>query len=259
MTPRGSTPRLAPLFQDDRPARPRRPRPRRRSSPVASGRSWILLFGVMPVDYDDLGLERIEPGRGFLERSTMLTPAALGTRADYRAAGGGRLHDLRPGHLGAAPAAARAVCCGRCSAPSSAIATGCCAATSGGRPALGSRRCPSPTTSSSSSTRCRPTGPTSRSTCGSTTRAATSTPRSCSARSMPSPTRSGLALAPAGRPQLRPRGGRGDGAGVLAKLDAEGVAGEMRLREVREGRAEIVQMWGRPESVREEFRQRRSL
>jgi hypothetical protein len=47
--------------------------------------------------------------------------------------------------------------------------------------------------------------------------------------------------------------------GVLAKLDAEGTAGEMQVREVREGRAEVVQMWGRPESVREEFRQRRSL
>jgi hypothetical protein len=47
--------------------------------------------------------------------------------------------------------------------------------------------------------------------------------------------------------------------GVLAKLDGEGVAGEMQVREVREGRAEVVQMWGRPESVREEFRQRRSL
>jgi hypothetical protein len=47
--------------------------------------------------------------------------------------------------------------------------------------------------------------------------------------------------------------------GALAKLDAEGLTGEMRLREVREGRAEVVQMWGRPESVREEFRQRRSL
>ena len=33
----------------------------------------------------------------------------------------------------------------------------------------------------------------------------------------------------------------------------------MQLREVREGRAEVVQMWGRPESVREEFRERRSL
>ncbi len=48
-------------------------------------------------------------------------------------------------------------------------------------------------------------------------------------------------------------------SGVLAKLDAEGVAGEMRVREVREGRSEVVQMWGRPESVREEFRQRRAI
>jgi hypothetical protein len=47
--------------------------------------------------------------------------------------------------------------------------------------------------------------------------------------------------------------------GALAKLDAEGLSGELRLREVREGRAEVVQMWGRPESVREEFRQRRGL
>lgn len=47
--------------------------------------------------------------------------------------------------------------------------------------------------------------------------------------------------------------------GVLEKLDAEGVEGELRVREVREGRSEVVQMWGRPESVREEFRQRRSI
>ncbi len=47
--------------------------------------------------------------------------------------------------------------------------------------------------------------------------------------------------------------------GVLEKLDSEGVTGEMQLREVREGRAEVVQMWGRPESVRQEFRQRRTL
>jgi hypothetical protein len=47
--------------------------------------------------------------------------------------------------------------------------------------------------------------------------------------------------------------------GVLEKLDADGVAGEMRVAEVREGRSEVVQMWGRPESVREEFRERRSL
>jgi ligand-binding SRPBCC domain-containing protein len=36
-------------------------------------RSWILLFGVIPFDYDDLCIERIDPGRGFLERSKMLS------------------------------------------------------------------------------------------------------------------------------------------------------------------------------------------
>lgn len=47
--------------------------------------------------------------------------------------------------------------------------------------------------------------------------------------------------------------------GVLARLDGEQIGGVLRTRGYREGRAEIVQMWGRPESVRREFRQRRSL
>jgi ligand-binding SRPBCC domain-containing protein len=37
------------------------------------GRSWILLFGLIPIDYDDITLVEVEPGRGFLERSPMLT------------------------------------------------------------------------------------------------------------------------------------------------------------------------------------------
>ena len=37
------------------------------------GRSWVLLFGVIPFDYDDLTLVGLDPGRGFLERSTMLS------------------------------------------------------------------------------------------------------------------------------------------------------------------------------------------
>jgi hypothetical protein len=37
------------------------------------GRSWLLLFGFLPVDYDDLCLAEIEPGRRFLERSTMFS------------------------------------------------------------------------------------------------------------------------------------------------------------------------------------------
>ena len=47
--------------------------------------------------------------------------------------------------------------------------------------------------------------------------------------------------------------------GILAKLDREGIRGEMRVRDAQEGRAEVVQMWGRPESVRREFRRRRNL
>jgi hypothetical protein len=47
--------------------------------------------------------------------------------------------------------------------------------------------------------------------------------------------------------------------GVLTKLDREGITGELRVRDAQEGRAEVVQMWGRPESVREDFRRRRSL
>jgi hypothetical protein len=48
-------------------------------------------------------------------------------------------------------------------------------------------------------------------------------------------------------------------SGVLRKLDSEAIAGELRIRNAREGRAEVQQLWGRPESVRREFRQRRSL
>ena len=45
--------------------------------------------------------------------------------------------------------------------------------------------------------------------------------------------------------------------GTLALLDNEGIDGELALREVRSGRVEVVQMWGRPESVRQEFARRR--
>jgi hypothetical protein len=47
--------------------------------------------------------------------------------------------------------------------------------------------------------------------------------------------------------------------GTLELLDREGIEGELVVCEMHEGRAEVVQMWGRPESVRREFRERRSL
>ena len=43
---------------------------------------------------------------------------------------------------------------------------------------------------------------------------------------------------------------------ALTLLDDAGIEGELALREVRSGRIEIVHelMWGRPESVRQEFK-----
>jgi hypothetical protein len=46
--------------------------------------------------------------------------------------------------------------------------------------------------------------------------------------------------------------------GTLALLDGQRIEGELALREARSGRVEVVQMWGRTESVREEFRRRRA-
>jgi ligand-binding SRPBCC domain-containing protein len=37
------------------------------------GRSWILLFGAIPIDFDKITLLELEEGRRFLERSPMLS------------------------------------------------------------------------------------------------------------------------------------------------------------------------------------------
>ena len=46
--------------------------------------------------------------------------------------------------------------------------------------------------------------------------------------------------------------------GTLRVLDELGVEGELALRDVRSGRVEVVNTWGRPESVRQEFLRRRA-
>jgi hypothetical protein len=46
--------------------------------------------------------------------------------------------------------------------------------------------------------------------------------------------------------------------GALNLLDQAGLEGELQVREVRSGRVEILQMWGRPESVRQEFQRIRA-
>lgn len=46
--------------------------------------------------------------------------------------------------------------------------------------------------------------------------------------------------------------------GTLRLLDEAGIEGELAVREMRSGRVEVVPMWGRPESAREEFRRLRA-
>jgi len=45
---------------------------------------------------------------------------------------------------------------------------------------------------------------------------------------------------------------------ALKLLDEAGIEGELAVRQVRTGRAEVVPLWGRPESVRREFKQLRA-
>jgi hypothetical protein len=46
--------------------------------------------------------------------------------------------------------------------------------------------------------------------------------------------------------------------GNLAKLDSEGITGEIAVRELRSGRVPVEPMWGRTETVRREFAARYS-
>lgn len=46
--------------------------------------------------------------------------------------------------------------------------------------------------------------------------------------------------------------------GALRLLDQASLDGELVVREVRSGRVEVVNTWGRPESVRQEFRRIRA-
>jgi hypothetical protein len=46
--------------------------------------------------------------------------------------------------------------------------------------------------------------------------------------------------------------------GALRALDEAGIDGELAVRQTRSGRVEVTQMWGRPQSVRDEFRRIRA-
>jgi hypothetical protein len=46
--------------------------------------------------------------------------------------------------------------------------------------------------------------------------------------------------------------------GTLKLLDDASISGELAVRQVRHGRVEVTQMWGRPYSMRDEFRRIRA-
>ena len=46
--------------------------------------------------------------------------------------------------------------------------------------------------------------------------------------------------------------------GTLRRLDEAGIGGELKLREVRTGRHEVIPTWGVPESMRREFKRLRA-
>jgi ligand-binding SRPBCC domain-containing protein len=72
-TPAGITDEMRPYLRMTVPAGVEKLDPERIELGEKIGRSWILLFGLIPFDYDDLTLVRLEPGRSFLERSQMLS------------------------------------------------------------------------------------------------------------------------------------------------------------------------------------------
>jgi ligand-binding SRPBCC domain-containing protein len=51
-------------------------------------RSWILLLGLIPFDYDDITIVELDPPHGFLERSPMLSNRLWEHRRRIEPAGG---------------------------------------------------------------------------------------------------------------------------------------------------------------------------
>ena len=73
VTEEGITAELAPILRMTMPAGLRGKTIADVEVGVPLGRSWILLGRFLPVDYDDLFLAELEPGRRFLERSRTLS------------------------------------------------------------------------------------------------------------------------------------------------------------------------------------------
>lgn len=89
MTEEGINDELSPILRMTMPARLRG----RTIDDVAVGeplgRSWLLLGRLLPVDFDDIRLAELEPGRRFLERSQTLAFAVWEHERVVEAEGGG--------------------------------------------------------------------------------------------------------------------------------------------------------------------------
>ena len=217
---------------------------RRARAAARSGAAGCLLFGLIPFDYDDLGLERIEPSRGFLERSTMLSQRSGSTSGRSSRSGGSCRH--RP--VAWEP---------RCRCRGSAAVIGVfrhrhrrLRRTSAALRAARLAAWPSPMTSQALES-LPPTGPTSSSTCGSTTRAVrrrrSAEPGQRAAYS------SRLALAALVAHSFGHAAAAETVKGVLAKLDARRRrrrdAGARGARGPRRGRADVGPAGERPRGV----------
>jgi ligand-binding SRPBCC domain-containing protein len=64
---------LGPLLRMTHPAGVDRLDPALAELGAPAFRSWVLLLGLVPVEYDDVAIARLDPGRGFLERSRLAT------------------------------------------------------------------------------------------------------------------------------------------------------------------------------------------
>jgi ligand-binding SRPBCC domain-containing protein len=72
-TPEGINDELRPLMRMTVPSGFTSLRPEEIELGEPIGRSWVLLGGVLPFDYDDITLVELDPGRRFVERGRLLS------------------------------------------------------------------------------------------------------------------------------------------------------------------------------------------
>jgi ligand-binding SRPBCC domain-containing protein len=90
-TPAGINDEIRPIMRMSVPAGVDRLDPEKIELGTRIGRSWVFLFGLIPFDYDDLILVGLDPGRRFLERSSMLSQRVWEHERTLEPAGAGCL------------------------------------------------------------------------------------------------------------------------------------------------------------------------